>query len=277
MKKLLFFILCFVFIPMFINAENKIYFESEEINVSPGATYDINIKIDSDSDFTNVDFDVITTSTYIKLSNIEINGAFENTSNNGYSLRSTTPQKSGAVVATLSIKIDDKAAVGTTGLIRIINPKLTSDKKYNLDIDELNVNIIEQVKSNYLTSLSSVIAPFEFNKDKLEYEVEVEDDVKEFDLVATSEDSNATVSISNQKLDKRKNIINVKVSRDTLEDRVYKVVVIKKANEDNSTKIVRDNKDNKNVLARIKGEWIIIIICLSCVLVVDLFFLKRNK
>lgn len=277
MKKFfLFVILTFIF-PLFINAENRIVFENEEAEITPGGTYDVAIKVLSDADFDEVDFGIITTSALIKLNNVKINEEFVNSDNKDYVLKSKTKQKSGTVVATVTLKVDNNVPIGTTGFIKITNPKLTSDKKYNLDIATLNVTVKEEIKSNLLASLSSTIAPFEFNNDKFEYEVKVDDNVDEFDLVAEAEDSKALVNISSQKLDKRKNIINVKVSRDTLEDKTYKVVVIKNIKEDNSKKIVRNSSSDKKTTSMIKNKWLPIIVSLVALLIVDLFFVKKNK
>lgn len=277
MKKFfLFVILTFIF-PLFINAENRIVFENEEAEITPGGTYDVAIKVLSDADFDEVDFGIITTSALIKLNNVKINEEFVNSDNKDYVLQSKTKQKSGAVVATVTLKVDNNVPIGTTGFIKITNPKLTSDKKYNLDIATLNVTVKEEIKSNLLASLSSTIAPFEFNKDKFEYEVKVDDNVDEFDLVAEAEDSKALVNISSQKLSNRKNIINVKVSRDTLEDKTYKVVVIKNIKEDNSKKIVRNSSSDKKTTSMIKNKWLPIIVSLVALLIVDLFFVKKNK
>lgn len=277
MKKFfLFVILTFIF-PLFINAENRIVFENEEAEITPGGTYDVAIKVLSDADFDEVDFGIITTSALIKLNNVKINEEFVNSDNKDYVLKSKTKQKSGTVVATVTLKVDNNVPIGTTGFIKITNPKLTSDKKYNLDIATLNVTVKEEIKSNLLASLSSTIAPFEFNNDKFEYEVKVDDNVDEFDLVAEAEDSKAVVNISSQKLSNRKNIINVKVSRDTLEDKTYKVVVIKNIKEDNSKKIVRNSSSDKKTTSMIKNKWLPIIVSLVALLIVDLFFVKKNK
>ena len=277
MKKFfLFLILVFVF-PLFISAENKIVFEDENVEIIPGGTYDIDIKVISDEDFDEVDFGIITTSSLIKLKDVKINEEFVNNDNKNYVLQSKTKQKSGTVVATVTLKVDSSVSVGATGLIKITDPKLYSDKKYNLDIESLNVTVKDDIKSNYLSSLSSVIAPFEFNKDQFEYEVKVDGDVDEFDLVASAEDSNAVVSISSQKLSNKKNIINVKVSRETLEDKIYKVVVLKNIKEDNSKKIVRNSSNDKKTASMIKNKWLPIIACLIIILVVDLFFVKKQN
>lgn len=276
MKKLLF-IVGLLLIPITINAENRIYFDEKEINIEPGGTYDVNIKVDSDNDFTEIDFDVITTLQQLKIDKIEISDKFTNKNTNGYSLKATTPQKSGTVVAKVTLKADYKATLNSSGLIKIIDSELISDTKYSLDKDEISVNITKSLKSNYLKSLSSEIVSFEFDKEKTEYEFEVDSSVKELDLVAIPEDESATVDISSQKLNKEKNEITIKVSRDTLEDRVYKVTVIKKVDKDLSKMISKDTNSDKKKLLRVKKKWIPIIFSLLSIFIVNIFFLKKCK
>lgn len=276
MKKLLF-IVGLLLIPITINAENRIYFDEKEINIEPGGTYDVNIKVDSDNDFTEIDFDVITTLQQLKIDKIKISDKFKNESTNGYSLKATTPQKSGTVVAKVTLKADYKATLNSSGLIKIIDSELISDTKYSLDKDEISVNITKSLKSNYLKSLSSEIVSFEFDKEKNEYEFEVDSGVKELDLVAIPEDESATVDISSQKLNKEKNEITIKVSRDTLEDRVYKVTVIKKVDKDLSKMISKDTNSDKKKLLRVKKKWIPIILGLLSIFIVNIFFLKKCK
>ena len=276
MKKLLF-IVILLFIPITINAENRIYFDEKEINIEPGGTYDVNIKVDSDNDFTEIDFDVITTLKQLKIDKVEISDKFTNKNTNGYSLKATTPQKSGTVVAKVTLKADYKPTLNSSGLIKIIDSELISDTKYSLDKDEISVNIMKSLKSNYLKSLSSEIVSFEFDKEKTEYEFEVDSSVKELDLVAIPEDESATVDISSQKLNKEKNEITIKVSRDTLEDRVYKVTVIKKVDKDLSKMISKDTNSDKKKLLRVKKKWIPIIFGLLSIFIVNIFFLKKCK
>lgn len=276
MKKLLF-IVGLLLIPITINAENRIYFDEKEINIEPGGTYDVNIKVDSDNDFTEIDFDVITTLQQLKIDKIEISDKFKNESTNGYSLKATTPQKSGVIVAKVTVKADYKATLNSSGLIKIIDSELISDAKYSLDKDEVTFNITNILKSNYLKSLSSEIVSFEFDKEKTEYEFEVDSSVKELDLVAIPEDESATVDISSQKLNKEKNEITIKVSRDTLEDRVYKVTVIKKVDKDLSKMISKDTNSDKKKLLRVKKKWIPIIFGLLSIFIVNIFFLKKCK
>ena len=279
MKRKYLFIASFLLliIPISVKAENKIYFESNKISAMPGGTYSVNIKVDSDTPFSSVSFDVITTSNFVNLSKVVINDAFTNVSDDySYSLTTKRPQASGTIVATVSFKIDSDISLGEIGVIKIVDPSLTINKNYSLDASKLTLKVNKK-KSNDLGSLSSAVAPIKFNSETLSYEVKVKENVEKFDLVAVPEDPKAKVIISNQELKLRKNIITVRVTREGLNDKAYRVVVLKDVKEDNSLKIQKNKENDKKEASIIKRRWFPIIIGLFIVLLVDLFFVKGSK
>lgn len=125
-KKLIIIIitLLLVFFPSYVKADNSIKFNKESINIAPGETKKIDIIVSSDDDFTNVNFNVITTSVYVNFDSVVVSDAFTRMGGKAYKLVSETPQKSGTSVATVTIKASDSAPLGTEGLIRITNASL---------------------------------------------------------------------------------------------------------------------------------------------------------
>lgn len=265
-----------LFTPICVKAENKVYFQNSTMDVMPGVTYKVYVKVDSDEMFSGVDFDIITISDKVSFSKIRINDNFTNNSDHGYSLRADTSQKSGTSVAAVYFKIDSSAEIGETAVIKATDISIVSDDSYYLDNASLTLKVAEK-NSNELASLTSKIAPFEFDKKKLNYEVKVKETVDEFDLIATPEDPNAKVYISSQKLELRKNTIMVRVSKEGLNDKTYKVVVIKDIKEDNSTKIEKESALDQANSNSIKKKWILVITGLFVVLIGDLFFVVKNK
>ena len=261
--------------PVVVKAENKLYFEKDEITIAPGKTYELNMLVDSDSDFSKLSFNVITTSNLINFASVSIDENFtRSASSSGYILEAKTKLKPGSNVAKVVLKVSDSAPVGTTGNIRIVNASLTSDNTYQLPITQVKVTVGEDVKSNFLSSLTSSLAEIKFDKNTLTYEVEVDSSVEEFDLEAITEDSLAKVTISDQMLDNEKNTITVKVSREGLNDKVYKVIVNKKVDEKDIAQILEDEEDVKESSPKIK--WIPILGLLFVVLSVDLLFIKKR-
>ena len=273
-------ILLIGFMPIFVNAETKIYFSSEEINIAPGKTKTVDVIVDSDEDFTSASFNVITTSSYVNFYSVDISDEFKRVDGKGYILTSEEPKKSGTKIASVTLKASDSASIGTTGLIRLINSTVTTSSKMELAINQVKVTVSnEKSSNNNLASMSSSIAEISFSKDTLEYNVTVPNDTSEFDLTVTAEDALATVNISNQQLKTNKTNITVTVTAEDGSTKEYKVIVNKekkktttKAKENNSNK-TEETKNSDSY----KPKWIVVLIGLLVVFVLDMLYMKKKK
>ena len=273
-------ILLIGFMPIFVNAETKIYFSSEEINIAPGKTKTVDVIVDSDEDFTSASFNVITTSSYVNFYSVDISDEFKRVDGKGYILTSDEPKKSGTKIASVTLKASDSASIGTTGLVRLINSTVTTSSKMELAINQVKVTVSnEKSSNNNLASMSSSIAEISFSKDTLEYNVTVPNDTSEFDLTVTAEDALATVNISNQQLKTNKTNITVTVTAEDGSTKEYKVIVNKekkktttKAKENNSNK-TEETKNSDSY----KPKWIVVLIGLLVVFVLDMLYMKKKK
>lgn len=273
-------ILLISFMPIFVNAETKIYFSSEEINIAPGKTKTVDVIVDSDEDFTSASFNVITTSSYVNFYSVDISDEFKRVDGKGYILTSDEPKKSGTKIASVTLKASDSASIGTTGLVRLINSTVTTSSKMELAINQVKVTVSnEKSSNNNLASMSSSIAEISFSKDTLEYNVTVPNDTSEFDLTVTAEDALATVNISNQQLKTNKTNITVTVTAEDGSTKEYKVIVNKekkktttKAKENNSNK-TEETKNSDSY----KPKWIVVLIGLLVVFVLDMLYMKKKK
>lgn len=268
--------------PVMVNAENRIYFDVDEINIAPGKTKKVDIIVDSEADFSKVNMSMITTSEFVNFQSVNFNEAFtRKTSGSAYELTSQIPQKSGTVIGSITIKASDNAPLGSNGYIRISKAVLTSSKNINLANAQLKVNISnEKSSNNNLSSISSELINIDFSKENQKYNVDVENTVKELDLVATPEDSSATVKISNQKLEVGKNVINVTVKAENNEEKIYEITVNRKSlsgAKKESTKITSSEENKKSNGKEGKGSWFIILVFLVGVLVIDLLYIKKKK
>lgn len=258
-----------------VKALNRLYFESEDIKIKPSDTKEVGVYVESDSDFSNLKLNFITTSNYISFYSIEYNDVFTRTSlDNVTSLNSKTKLKSGAKIATIKLKAKDDAQVGTLGYIRAINVSLDDIKLQNAS---LTVNVSNSESSNnYLKSITSDIISLDFNKETANYTVNVDNDINMLDLNATAEDSKANVVISDQTLKNGKNTIKITVEAENKEIRVYTITVNKKSD----SKIVSKNEKNdkvKQTNKTSKGGFTLLLIILIIVLFVDLTFIKNKK
>lgn len=268
--------------PVMVNAENSIYFDADEINIAPGKTKKVDIIVDSEADFSKVNMSMITTSEFVNFQSVNFNEAFtRKTSGSAYELTSQIPQKSGTVIGSITIKASDNAPLGSNGYIRISKAVLTSSKNINLANAQLKVNISnEKSSNNNLSSISSQLINLDFSKENQKYNVDVENTVKELDLVATPEDQSATVKISNQKLEVGKNVINVTVKAENNEEKIYEITVNRKSlsgAKKESTKTTSSDENKKSNSKEGKGSWFIILVFLVGVLVIDLLYIKKKK
>ena len=268
--------------PVIVNAENRIYFDVDEINMAPGKTKRVDIIVDSDTDFTKINMSMITTSEFVNFQSVNFNEVFaRKTSGSAYELTSQIPQKSGTVIGSITIKASDNAPLGSNGYIRISKAQLISSKNINLSNAQIKVNISnEKSSNNNLSSISSELINLDFFKEKQKYNVDVENTVKELDLVATPEDQSATVKISDQTLKVGKNVINITVKAENNEQKIYEITVNRKSlanakKENKKTSSV--NKSEKSSSKEGKAKWFVILFSLIGILVADLLYMRKEK
>ena len=245
----------------------------------PGETKEVGVYVDSDSSFTSIKMNVITTSNSINFAGITYNEAFTRT-NNGSSviLTSKTPLKSGSKVATINVKAIDSATVGTTGYIRVSNVSLNDVQLENASLSVKVSN--ESSSSSYLKSVTSNIVKIDFNKDTYDYEYEVSNDVDKMDLVAQAEDSNAKIDISNQTLKIGENTIKITVTAKNKDKKIYTFSINRKEKEnqidekDDDVIPISDSVETKKTN---KTGFVLLLGLLTFVLVIDLIVMKNKK
>lgn len=274
-------VLIVMFFPIFVNAENKIYFEVDEASIAQGATKKINIKVDSDEVFKKVNFNLITTSTYIGFYSVDFSDEFvrnsSSTTGSNYELEAKEAMPSGTVIGSVTLVAKEAAPIGTEGYIRLTKASITTSSLIDLTSSQVKMTVSnEKSKNNNLSSLSSNIVNIDFNKEILEYTVSVDSTVDVFDLTATAEDNAATVKISDQNLKKTSNIIKVTVTPEEGEEKVYKVTVNKKENKKTTKKTSSDEEEKTNN-SNVKSSWFVVLIVLILVLIFDVLYIKKKR
>ncbi len=274
-------VFCFFAFLVNVKALNKIYFDSEDLSVMPGETKEVGVYVDSDSSFTSIKMNVITTSNSINFAGITYNEAFTRT-NNGSSviLTSKTPLKSGSKVATINVKAIDSATVGTAGYIRVSNVSLNDVQLENASLSVKVSN--ESSSSSYLKSVTSNIVKIDFNKDTYDYEYEVSNDVDKMDLVAQAEDSNAKIDISNQTLKIGENTIKITVTAKNKDKKVYTFSINRKEMEKENQIDEKDDdvipiSDSVETKKPNKTGFVLLLGILIGVMIIDLVIMKKNK
>lgn len=274
-------IIAIMFLPIYVNAETKLYFEVDEAKIAPGDTKKINIKVDCDSKFTKVNFDLITTSIHIGFYSVDFSEEFVrnpvSTTGSNYELEAKTPMESGTIIGSVTLKAKQNSPMGTEGYIRLFKSSVTSDSVITVPTAQVKMIVSnEKSKNNNLGNLTTKLANLEFNKDILEYTVSVSHDTDVFDLVATPEDVTATVEISDQNLTKPSNIIKVSVKAEDGTEKIYKVTVNKEPKKTTTIKsFSNEKKQNKDDNSKVR--WYVILGVLIIVLVFDVLYIKKKK
>lgn len=283
MKKkliLLFILMAVIFVPVSVKAENKIYFETDEVNIELNSTKKINILVDSDEDFTKVNFNLITTSYNVGFYSVEFNEAFvRNTSSatgSNYELESKTPQKSGTIIGSVTLIAKDSAYLNEQGYIRLTKASITTNGLIDLPSTQLKFMVSNKKSSNnYLSSLSSDIVNIDFDKEVLDYSVVVKSNVNKLDLVGVPEDPKATVTILDQSLKSNKTKIKVMVKAEDGNERIYTVTVNKKNEKKVTATTTKKSMDSFEKSSKLK--WGIIFFALIIIVIIDVLYIKKKR
>ncbi|MGN1269029.1 MAG: cadherin-like beta sandwich domain-containing protein [Candidatus Aphodocola sp.] len=283
MKKkliLLFILMAVIFIPVSIKAENKIYFETDEVNIELNSTKKINILVDSDEDFTKVNFNLITTSYNVGFYSVEFNEAFvrnaSSAAGSNYELESKTPQKSGTIIGSVTLIAKDSAYLNEQGYIRLTKASITTNGLIDLPSTQLKFMVSNKKSSNnYLSSLSSDIVNIDFDKEVLDYSVVVKSNVNKLDLVGVPEDSKATVTILDQSLKSNKTKIKVMVKAEDGNERIYTVTVNKKNEKKVTATTTKKSMDSFEKSSKLK--WGIIFFALIIIVIIDVLYIKKKR
>ena len=283
MKKkliLLFILMAVIFIPVSVKAENKIYFETDEVNIELNSTKKITILVDSDEDFTKVNFNLITTSYNVGFYSVEFNEAFvrnaSSAAGSNYELESKTPQKSGTIIGSVTLIAKDSAYLNEQGYIRLTKASITTNGLIDLPSTQLKFMVSNKKSSNnYLSSLSSDIVNIDFDKEVLDYSVVVKSNVNKLDLVGVPEDSKATVTILDQSLKSNKTKIKVMVKAEDGNERIYTVTVNKKNEKKVTATTTKKSMDSFEKSSKLK--WGIIFFALIIIVIIDVLYIKKKR
>ena len=271
MKKILLFIVLLL-IPCMVNAD-ELYFKENTSSIAPGNKKNVDLVINTDNGFNNAKFTIITTNYDVGFRTTWSNDVTAKQENGLYVVSLNEKKTGEVVIASITINVKDSAALGATGYIRAtkVNIDGTNGKTSEVKVTASN----EMSNNNNLKDISSKLITLDFNKEKLEYEVEVDSDVKELDLVAIPEDEKSKVSISNQKLNKNKTIITIKVTSEKGDLKAYKVIVNKKKEVKTTTKYT-GSKNIEETKVDKKG-FLIVLIGLLVVILLDIIYINKKR
>lgn len=271
MKKLIYFVvLSLLFIPTLVLADN-LTFEENTLELLETDNGIIKMIYDGEETITSGTFSIYSSSNNVLLSSITGNQNVKvTTTNSKVTFKTTNPLKKGDYM--INIAVDSKGA-SKDASITISNIKL-----YNGDdlIEEknktINIKIVDNKESALLSSITSNIAEIPFDKNTFEYNISVKNDVDKLDLVATSDNINDKVEISNQNLKEGENTITIKVTSADGSSNEYKIKVTREKEE----KVKEDIKKVK-IENKIDSKYILVSFIAFIIIVVDVLFIKKKK
>lgn len=271
MKRLLVFIVLLL-IPCFVSAD-ELYFKENTLNIAPGNKKVVDLIINTEKGFDTAKFTIITTNYDVGFRTTWSDEVVAKQENGLYAVNLKENKTGEIVIASVAINVKETSSLGTTGYIRVAKANIDGT---NVDTSQVKVTASnEKSNNNNLKELSSKIVNIEFNKEKLEYQVEVDSDIKELDLIAIPEDEKAKVVISNQKLNKNKTIITIKVTSEKGDLKAYKVTVDKKKEVVTTTKY-SGSKNIEETKVDKKG-FLIVLIGLFIVVLLDIIYINKKR
>ncbi len=217
-KRILIFIVAFIICTNSVSA-TSLTIKSSASSITKGSTVTITSLISADSG-------IYTTSGTVKCTGAGVNSSVDlgfedlNTANRSKSFSLTIkPTTSGTVTCSSSnVRIRELAQASEYAL---------SNKSITITVKEPAVIPPKEYSSNnYLKSLSIEGYEIDFDKNTLEYSIEVENDVEKVNIKATTEDGNATVSGTGEKeVTEGNNKLEVKVTAENGNERTYVINV----------------------------------------------------
>jgi len=155
-----------------------------------------------------------------------------------------------------------------------INVEVTAEngtkKTYTITIKKLDSNA-------FLESLSISNIDFEFNKEVLEYNLDVESEVNSINIKATLEsDSSKVEGLGTYNLNIGENTFAIKVTAEDGTENTYKIAINRKNQnqvEEKQPQQTKTNKNNKNLIIYILSGTLIVTIIIT----ITLIFRKKHK
>lgn len=147
-------------------------------------------------------------------------------------------------------------------------------------------NVVKS-NNNYLSNIILSDGSIDFNKDILEYSIEVKEDVETIDVNATLEDNKATLfGNSTYQLNVGQNDIKIVVTAEDNTKKEYVLHVLRKSEDKEKAEVVDENKDVKEEDNKKVGEKknynlgivlgiVVVFVVLGIVLIINI--LKRRK
>lgn len=267
-----------LFLPT-VNAK-EVKLDSSSYTIKPGDTVALEIVIDSEDEVKSGSFTITTSSRYIGFESIKFeDGIKYSSSGSKYTFEVTNGTlEPDSKIATVTLKALETTKEGAKTTIVLSNLKVKNKNGKNTSFDTISQVVTctkqeQKSNNNYLSEIKSEqFILDDFDKEKLEYAVEINSDIEEVSLEAKAEDEKAEVKIENTKLENGKATVKVIVTAENSEEKIYSIQVSKK--EETKKEEIKDTPAKTN---NYKTKWVFITIIVAAIVAVNIFLLKKDK
>lgn len=286
MKKTFFKIIIFLllFFPISILASN-INTSETNATILQDSKYVTDLTLNADSNVKSISFNLITT-TYDAMPSFNVNSNYSLKQDvNNYTISFDEPISGKIKLGTITISVGKNSKIGIVGKTNLNSVILTLEDDTTVSLKSIGVTVTvtsdkeaettNESNNTNLLRIESDIVSIALEDNKYEYTVEVDNSVKELDLKAIAEDSNATVLISTQNLDDANNKITITVTAEDKTTKEYTITV--KKLEDKKDITTSDDDEEFTVDNSYKTPLVIIMIILLVILGFSIVFAKKKK
>ena len=289
------FLLTIIFLPINVNALSV---SEDNLKIEKGNKKTIELYAEVEEEVTQINFTLVYTSYDVPAYFNAASGLTDNTTGVKHQISFSEPVSGKINLGTITISIvnNPKVTAGTINVhsasainlnnesIKLNSQNITANIKQiedneeeptinndNVKNEDTPIDVKEQDK-NLLEKIESEIVNIKLKENIYEYKIYIPDDLENLDLKPITKDKKYKLEITSQKISELKDnkiIITVKDGDYTEE---YKITVSKLSEQE---KIEIDESEFDPTYSY-KGKWIVMIVLLSIVLLVGLFFIKKQ-
>lgn len=292
MKRKIKYIFIFMFLLLITNVKAlALTVSKNDVTIRKGGNTTVELYINTENKITSADFTMVY-STYDIPADFIVNNSYTDSNPEGvkHSIIFDEAKTGKIILGTIDIGVKDNAvdSSGTVSLSRamatledgstinlnnqVINVKVEVVEEQKEEVKEVN----KDIDKNLIDKIDSNIVKIYLRKNIFEYNIEIEDSVKELDLKVIPKEEDTKINISNQKISELydNKIVITATKGDIKQDYIINVKVKEKKKEKESTVVIDKGEFIPN--DSYKSKWIVVIALLFITLVFGIIFSKKK-
>lgn len=251
-------------------AEQILVLKPEKVEISGGEEVNLDLISGATTDIIEGSFSVISNSTYLNLVSVTSKTAEITEKNNKVTFKAKGISK-GKIIATITYKTHDTAPTVSAKInVGSIFVTLTNKEEKMVENISSTISVIAgKVKNTDATlkSLSATNVDIPFKPDVMEYTMTVKNEIKKLHVEAVGVAETSSVHIGSQILQEGKNQIDITVTAENGDKKVYKLFVTREEGQKQDVKIKGQDKSKMYILLFVS----------ILIIVIDIIYLIQKK